>query len=813
MGVTIKSIIDSAQTYIFDLDSDRLNKAYEFALKAHEGQVRFSGEPYVAHPLEAASLLLPLKPDEDTLIATLLHDVSKGANVSLQSIEKTFGSSVVQLIRGVEKLGLIKLQEGETQADTWRKMFLSMAKDLRVVFIKLAERLHNMKTLQYVPIEKQKRIAQETLFVYAPIASRLGIYSMKSQLEDYCFKYLYPREYQELKVQIDAHGQVNDQLIKEAEGVLTQLLKDEGIEAEVSGRIKHLYSIYRKLRKKNSSSIDSVYDLFAMRIVVTDQFREGFEFVGHCYTVLGAVHNRWTPMPGRFKDYIAVPKINGYRSLHTTVIGVSEVLKNQPIEVQIRTDSMHQEAEFGIASHWWYEDSRRASANMSREEVQTVIQERRLVSKFHDLLEKFPKKRADFERFLSPEMMSSEADRKEILNHFRKDGGFTDADVGTLKETIGSRRKGNTQVFKHQVDWLHGLERLHEDLNSGMGSQSSMKVNIFQDRIFVLTPQGDVKDLPVGATPVDFAYSVHSDLGDRCHQSKVNGSIVSLDCLLKNGDVVEIIGRKEPQPNRYWLSFVKTNHAKQRIKAWFRSVDREKNVREGRDIINKELKRLGKGSLGPNYNLLAMYGGSKLKFADRENIVEMVGNGTMTVNNVVRTVFSEDELLGKKVVKKAVHRPKVDPKPSAGVREDVLITGEDNLPITLSACCSPRHPVAIIGVVTRGRTIRVHVKECRELSDIEPQRLLEATWAVASDEVPQYQVKVQIHADDRVGLLRDIIQVVADMDMNIVDFPLVSKESGVTVRNLIVEAPGYDDLAKLFYGLERLDGVHSVQKL
>lgn len=813
MDLRIEDIIDAAKSYLPTLDSERMMAAYDLAQKAHEGQVRFSGDPYVSHVLATADLLLQLKADEDTLVAALLHDVPEDTPFTLADVEKRMGRSVADLVNGVGKLSLVKVQKGQPEVESWRKMFLAMAKDLRVVFIKLADRLHNMQTLEFVAKNKQQRIAEETLRVYAPIASRLGIYVMKGPLEDLCFQHLYPQDYRDLKDQVEKHGRVTPEYIEEAQVILADFLKSEGIEGVVSGRVKHLYSIYQKLKRKNLNSIDNIYDLFALRIVLPDQYREGREFVGHCYTTLGALHSHWTPMAGRFKDYIAVPKINGYRSLHTTVIG-KRVLKNHPVELQIRTAGMHSEAEYGIASHWWYKDGSAAKISFSRHDLQSVLYERRLLQRFYDFLDKYPEKRKEFEKALSRKNIEENSFNPSLIDVLNTEGGFEKQEIADLERFLSPQAAPKDEalkMFKHHVDWLYGLERLQEDLQQMPDEKEQLEVNVFDDRIFALTPQGDVKDLPQGSTPVDFAYAIHSDIGDRCNQAKVNGAIVSLDHELKSGDMVEILVKKHPEPNRYWLSFVKTTQARNRIKAWFRTQDREKNIKLGKEIINKELRRLNKPLLDPNYGLLKNYGGAKrLPFSDRENMVELIGNGSMNVGGLIRNLFSERELMSDEYKFLGDSLGGAAQNETEEPSEKVLITGQSDLPITLSACCKPRYPNPIVGYVTRGQSIRVHRKDCFQLRKFDEERLLEATWA--SLDSKKYDVRIRIEAEDRVGLLRDILGVVADMGKNLIDFPLVSKSKGKVVRLLIVSISGYEKLTKLIEKLENLPGVIDVRK-
>ncbi|HCW32463.1 MAG: (p)ppGpp synthetase I SpoT/RelA, GTP pyrophosphokinase [Candidatus Peregrinibacteria bacterium GW2011_GWE2_39_6] len=727
MGVTIETILERAKTFIPNLNAGRVRAAYEFADKAHHGQIRLSGKPYIVHELETTALLLSLKPDEDTLVAALLHDVPPNTEVTLKIIERQFGGAVARLIRANEKLSLIKVKDDRSSdLECWRRMFMAIAKDLRVIFIRLADRLHNMRTISFLSPDRQKRIAHETLYVYAPIASRLGLYSFKSELEDLCFQVLYPEAFREISGQIEARLSENKFFLEEAQSILTQMLKEEELEGEVTGRIKHSYSIYRKMRKNNVVLLDDIVDFFALRIVLPDQQRSGREFFGHCYHIIGAIHSRWIPMAKRFKDYIAVPKLNGYRSLHTTVLGLVDRAKHWPIEIQVRTNGMHHESEYGIASHWFYEDSRRASVKVPREELQDLLNQRRLLAKFHELVRKLPEQRAYLESLISGENPLVVGFPLEFVD-FLKQEGFSVKDIASLENTLHSSgsQSEQTKSLQHQVDWLYGLEQFYAENNSEFSKNAEL--NLFRDHIFVLTPDGDVKDFPVGSTPIDFAYSIHSEVGHCCLQAKVNGHIVRLDYQLQNGDMVEIMTRNHPQPNRYWLSFTKTEQARDNIKAWFRRNDRENNIRVGRELLNKELKTSGKALLDPEYRVLANYGGKTLGFADREHIVELVGGGTMTAANVFKEAFTESNPLPKN---KYAHRVLV--KPIAPVKADeneVLITGESQVPVTRASCCQPRFPSRILGHVTRGRTVRVHRADCRELQKLDPARILDATWA------------------------------------------------------------------------------------
>jgi len=474
------------------LNSERVLAAYEFAKNAHEGQKRHSGETFIQHPLEATEILLALKPDEDSIVVCLLHDVLRITPVELKTIRATFGDNVIPLLVGLEPLSTVHYRGLERQVQSLRKLFLAMAKDIRVILIKLASRLHNMRTLEFVPgVEKQQRIANETLKIYSPIASRLGIFAFKNELDTLCFKHLYPKEYTEITKQLLQYAGMQETVIHKS--LLTKVLDNEDVSATIEIHVRNPYSIFKKLKKRDKSNVSELYDNFELRIIV--------ETEAQCYQVLGLIHKHWTPLSRRFKDYIEVPKTNGYQSLHTTLIGFSPVL-------QIRTRKMNETAEFGIAAHWYY----------------------------------------------------------------KKQGGVL-------------------MIDQKKLSWVHGLVELHENLKNNSEFIETLSVDIFHDRIFILTPKGDVQDLPYDATPVDFAYAIHTGIGNKCRGAKVNGRIVPLDYKLKNGQVVEIITGPTEQPNRYWLSFVITSTAKARIKQWFNTQDSDKIIKISKKIVNKKPKQ------------------------------------------------------------------------------------------------------------------------------------------------------------------------------------------------------------------------------
>lgn len=619
-----------------DLSIEAIDLAYEFAKKAHKGQKRYSGEAYIIHPVGVAEILLDLNPDLPAMQAALLHDVTEDTPVGIDEIEKTFGKEIAGLVSGLEKLAVVKMRKEDPQVEKWKKMFLAMAKDVRIVFIKLADRLHNMRTLHSVPLHKQERIARETLGVHAAIASRLGIYQIKSELEDLCFKFLYPDEYKELSRKLSSQRRRSEECMEFAISQLKHLLNREGVKfVEIQGRMKHLWSIYQKLQKKDSTGLDEIYDLFAVRIILPDLFLGEKEQVSHVYSVLSLLHAEYIPLPDRFKDYIAQAKPNGYRSVHTTILGLGGDVYDEPTEVQIRTLSMHKESEIGIASHWTYKLGKKGR---SRE-----------VSSLHSNVEE-------------------------------------------------------------QMAWLRGLAE-KGDLKS--------EIDLYPDRIFVLTPKEKVIELPQGANPIDFAFAVHTEVGNKMINAKANGKIVPLDYELKNGEVVEIVTRNNAKPNRYWISLARTASARSKIKNWFNKQDKSVNIAAGREMVNKELQSLGKTVLDDRNSLLKNYSGITRSPTDREHLLENVGLGTASAVQIVRTLFPEET---------AHARKKSIIISAANYTDKVLVTGEENLPVVLSACCKPKPPHSIIGYVTRGQFIRIHKENCKELSALEKERFVSAKW-------------------------------------------------------------------------------------
>ena len=718
--VTIDSIIKKAKGYLSHLNEERVMLAYTFAKEAHEGQKRHSGEPYIQHPLDVTDILLTLKPDEDSIVACLLHDVIEDTDRKLPEIEAQFGTSLTPLLKGLEKLGKVYYQGQERQVENLRKMFLAMAKDIRVIIIKLADRLHNMRTLEFVPKpEKRQRIAEETLSIYSPIASRLGIYAIKNELDTLCFKSLYPKEFEEIAKEMAQYAGLQESAIQAAKTLLVKALEKEKIKAVIDGRIKNSYSIYKKLKKKDKNYVTELYDIFALRVIV--------ETEAECYQALGVIHKNWTPLSRRFKDYIAVPKSNGYQSLHTTIVGLCPELHNQPVEIQIRTKEMNQVAEFGIAAHWSYKDHGRS-----------------------------------------------------ILN-------------------------------EQKLPWVQNLVELHENLKSNVEFIESLSVDIFHDRIFVLTPRGDVLDLPFDATPVDFAYALHTNIGHRCKGAKVNGKMVPLDYALKNGQVIEIITGNTEQPNRYWLSFVLTNNAKSKIKEWFNNQDRGKILEIGKDLINKRLKQFNQLPLDSNYSLFRVYNGRKLSVKERENLIESVGNGSLNSIDILKKILPMEQVMKKSSKAEMTHEVLAE-SISFEEKPEVLITGEKGFKTQISTCCMPQPNDPIIGYVTQGRGVSIHRQDCKMLKGLNPSRFIKTAWS--SQRVHEYSVKLRLDRRSRIGLLRDVADVFARNELPILDLENI-REQGSDVGYMVITASmdSFETLSKIIHELEEVDGVFAVKEI
>lgn len=703
MDVALKKIIEEVKKYSPNADFAKIEKAFEFSKKSHAGQKRFSGENYFVHPIGATQNLLTLQPDSDTIAACLLHDVVEDTETDLAEIEKNFGKNVTNLCRDMEKLGTVRYRGQERQVENLRKMFVAMARDLRVIFIKLADRLDNMETIEHVRPDKQQRIASETIEVYAPIAARLGLFEFKARLEDLAFRTLHPGEFAKIEKVIAGSSSSRKDFIEEAKKTLQKILTKNNLEVEVTGRTKHFYSIWRKLKLKKYPSVEEIYDLFALRVVTKS--------TADCYSALGIIHRHFTPLSSRFKDFIAVPKPNGYQSLHTTVIGLN---RKSPTEVQIRTREMHKMAEHGTAAHFIY-----------------------------------------------------------------------------------SEKKKSIKAEEPKLKWIRGLVELHESMKDNSEFISSLSSDIFEDRIFVLTPKGDVFDLPAGATPIDFAYIVHTEIGHQCIGAKIGGKIAKLDTELANGQVVEILTKKEAKPNRFWLSFVKTNSAKSKIRAYFASLGRNENVALGKDLVNKKLARLGKTMLDADFSILRNYKKQSLSKAERERLLERIGNGSVSSSAVVNDLFEFEDFATRKTRKKPIAAT------SSMKKNEVVIEGISGIATKLAKCCTPKSGEEIIAVMSRnGATI--HKKKCKQITRVAEERKLQAQFAI---DVKSQLVKIEVAAANRVGMLRDIANAIATETVNIADLSLKKSDKHKILHELTIEVESITQLEKLLGRLEKIEGV------
>jgi GTP pyrophosphokinase len=681
-----------------------VRRAYAVAREAHDGQLRNSGEPYINHPVAVANILLDLKLDPASVAAALLHDVAEDTAVTIEQIEALFGHEVAQLVDGVTKLTVLESQSKEdAQAGTYRKMFIAMADDPRVVLVKLADRLHNMRTIGSMPLEKQQRTARETLDIYAPLAHRLGIWQIKWELEDRSFAILNPEKYQEISHQLARRRSEREGLIQRVIRQLRQVLEKEGIDAEITGRPKHIYSIYRKMERKGVS-LDQIYDQLAVRVMVRS--------VAECYQVLGLVHATWPPVPGEFDDYIANPKESMYQSLHTTVL----IPGGQPCEVQIRTYDMHEVAEHGIAAHWRYKE------------------------------------------------------------------GFGRPDPS----------------FEAKLKWLRGLMEWRRDLTDAHEFVESIRSDVFEEQVFVFTPKGRIIDLPLGSTPVDFAYRIHSEVGHRCVGAKVNNRLVPLDYQLQNGEIVQIMTSKAARgPSRDWLNFVHTSGARSHIRRFFKRQRREENEAAGRDLLEKELKRLG---LHVPFDEIAQIAGMRTV----EDLFAHLGTGDLNARQLMQKVISsharEETALAS--------IPQVAPQPERRTDpKGIQVRGMSGLLTRLAKCCNPVVGEPIVGFVTRGKGVTVHRADCRTIiNERDRARLVEVTWGGAS---PQgYPVPVRVEAWDRVGLWRDVSGAVADAGINISEVKQVpTRKPG---RAVLLVTLTIESIAQLTLILDKLNRLPDV---
>jgi len=709
-------ILERLTSYNPTADTDLLKKAYVFSAKVHLGQVRLSGEPYLNHPLEVAGILTQLKLDVASVATGLLHDTVEDTLTTLEEIRENFGDEIAQLVGGLTKISQIPLRSFEEgQAENFRKMILAMVKDIRVILVKLADRLHNMRTLKYHSAEKREEIAQETLDIYAPLANRLGIDWIKSELEDLAFQYLHLDIYEEIQRKIAKKEKERSRYIDEVKRTLMKKLYENHIEGEVAGRLKQIYSIYIKM-KDQKIDFDQVYDITAFRVIVNT--------IKECYDVLGIIHSLWKPIPGKFKDYIGLPKENMYQSLHTAVIGPY----GERIEIQIRTQEMHKIAEEGIAAHWKYKEGKA------------------------------------FE----------EADDKR----------FT---------------------------WLRQLLEWQRDLKDDAEFIESVKVDLFPHEVYVFTPKGAVKQFPIGATPVDFAYSIHSDIGNHCSGAKVNGKIVPLRYELRSGDTVEIMTLPNQKPSKDWLKYVKTSRAKTKIRQWFTNEEREKSINLGKEILEKELRKydLQQAKLTKSGDLAKV--ANEFSFQGVDDLIAAVGYGKVTANQIIGKILPQERLEQLREEQKQGRLKDLLKKITRSPKDALLIKGVDNVMVRYAGCCNPLPGDKVVGFITRGRGVTIHAADCQNAMDDDPHRKVEVEWD--STKEYSYPVRIRIYSEDKKGLLAEISSSISSNEANITNARVDTTEDKNAVSTFEMEIRDLNHLKKVIKGLEKIKGINRVERI
>ena len=722
---TAEQVFDKARNYMNEKDVAFLERAYEFAKSAHKEQYRKSGEPYIIHPIQVAAILAGLEMDTFTVAGGFLHDVVEDTSVTLEDIKETFNEEVALLVDGVTKLGKIKYKsKEEQQAENHRKMFIAMAKDIRVIMIKLADRLHNMRTLKHLPVEKQRRIANETLEIFAPLAHRLGISTIKWELEDTSLRYLNPQQYYRIVNLMKKKRAEREEYLSDVINRMKDKLNEVSIQADIFGRPKHIYSIYRKMAIQNKQ-FEEIYDLMAVRIIVNS--------IKDCYAVLGIIHTCWKPMPGRFKDYIAMPKANMYQSLHTTIIGP----RGEPLEVQIRTVEMHRTAEFGIAAHWAYKEG------------------------------------------------------KDLTS---------------------------TQRMDKKLDWFREIVEFQEASTNAEEFMESLKLDLFADMVFVFSPKGDVYELPKGSVPIDFAYRVHSEIGNKTIGAKVNGKMVTLDYVLKTGDIIEILTSKHSYgPSQDWLKLAKTSQARNKIRQFFKKQRREENIEKGKELVEKEVKAMDFDvkEVCTTENLRKV--AEKFNFANEEDMYAAVGYNGITAAQIATRLT--DKLRKKREKDQevslldAVSELRMIPKTKkrdSGVR----VKGIDNMLIRLSRCCNPVPGDEIVGYITKGRGVSVHRSDCVNVLDEESkERIIPVEWESSQNDRKEYNVEIEINGFDRNGLLNEVLQAVSETKTNI------TAVSGRTDRNksatitMTISIYNVSHLHKVVERIKQISDIYSVRRI
>ncbi len=733
-----QELIKSVQKYHPSADISMIEKAYQVAMRMHNGQMRKSGEPYVIHPICVGIILADLELDKESIAAGLLHDVVEDTPMTTEDVEKLFGSEVALLVDGVTKLGQLSYSADKVdeQAENLRKMFLAMAKDIRVILIKLADRLHNMRTLKYMRPEKQREKARETMDIYAPIAQRLGISKVKTELDDLALKYLEPDVYYNLVSQISDKKSVRERFVQSIVAEVRQHMANANIEADVQGRVKHFFSIYKKMVNQDKT-LDQIYDLFAVRILV--------DSVKNCYAALGVIHEMYKPIPGRFKDYIAMPKANMYQSLHTTLIGP----KGQPFEIQIRTYEMHRTAEYGIAAHWKYKES----------------------------------------------------------------GGSTEQNV---------EGKDSAEA---KLTWLRQILEWQRDMSDNKEFLNSLKsdLDLFSDSVYCFTPGGDVKTLPNGSNPIDFAYSIHSAVGNKMIGARVNGKLMPIDYVIQNGDRIEIITSQNSKgPSRDWIGLVKSAQARNKINQWFRTEFKEENILKGKELITQYCKMKGiqlPQIMKPEYqeSVLRKYG-----FRDWDSVMAAVGHGGLKEGQVVNKMAEEYEKARKKIITDAKILESV-----GGTREQkigivksgngIVVKGIDDVAVRFSKCCNPVPGDEIVGFVTRGRGVTIHRTDCvnmLHLAESERERLIDAEWQSSEIRRPgeKYSTEIRIFGNNRTGLLVDVSKVFTERNIDVTSMNVRTSKQGTATLTMSFDISSVEELNKIIEKLRQIESVLDIER-
>ena len=733
-----QELVKSVKKYHPSTDLTMIEKAYQVAKAAHKDQVRKSGEPYIIHPLCVGIILADLELDKESIVAGLLHDVVEDTPMTTEDVAREFGDEVALLVDGVTKLGQLSYSADKVdeQAENLRKMFLAMAKDIRVILIKLADRLHNMRTLKYMRPEKQKEKARETMDIYAPIAQRLGISKVKIELDDLALKYLEPEVYYDLVAQIADKKSVREKYVKSIVAEVKQHMDNANIEADVQGRVKHFFSIYKKMVNQDKT-LDQIYDLFAVRILV--------ESVKDCYAALGVIHEMYKPIPGRFKDYIAMPKANMYQSLHTTLIGP----KGQPFEIQIRTYDMHRTAEYGIAAHWKYKES-----------------------------------------------------------------------GGSNEQNIEGKNSAEAKLT-----WLRQILEWQRDMSDNREFMSLLKsdLDLFSESVYCFTPGGDVKTLPNGSNTIDFAYSIHSAVGNKMIGARVNGKLVPIDYVIKNGDRIEVITSQNSKgPSRDWLNIVKSTQAKNKINQWFKTEFKEENIVKGKEVIAQYCKMKGIPQaqvVKPEYqeSVLRKYG-----FRDWESVLAAIGHGGLKEGQVVNKMLEEYEKAKKKAVTDAKIMETVSETKEQKIRiskskSGIVVKGIDDVAVRFSKCCNPVPGDEIVGFVTRGRGVTIHRTDCvnmLHLAESERERLIDAEWqsGLKAPAGEKYTTEIKIYGNNRTGLLVDISKTLTERNIDVTAMNVRTSKQGTATITISFDISSVEELNRIIDRLRQIESVLDIER-